>query len=117
MFTPEYIKMCQEAKEIQEQYEKYEEEGDRIFMSDGEHVISEFVPPRNEFIWLPLQHQLQEMIQEEHLYYKLTAVHRFLVKETIGLHLKTFEELWLCFVMYKLYQKKWSGTEWIKESE
>jgi hypothetical protein len=58
-----YIKMCISAKEIQRQWNY--EKGDYILdPADGEARVWFWHPPKeySEFVWLPGQDQLQEVI-------------------------------------------------------
>jgi hypothetical protein len=104
--SPEYIKMCEKAKEIQELWHNIDRD---------ENCFYAFVPEAEESsIWLPRQDQLQEMVRQtnetspelnqrfnDHLY----NLH-------IGEDKYSFELLWLIFVMREEYNKNWTGEEW-----
>ena len=124
--SEEYIKMCEAAEEIQGAWEV--EEGDYFAEWIPERtkhklpiifcgiVDGETVPERDKFksVWLPRQDQLQEIMQEDaiSLIQKLMG---WIVTNNyipIGLPQPTMEQLWLSFVMYEKYEKKWDGETW-----
>ena len=72
-----------------------------------------FTESFKDFIWLPTQEQLQEMVKKRHIYYLIKDFQIFQVKHTIGLHINNMNELWLAFIMYQLYNKRWTGKDWI----
>lgn len=69
-------------------------------------------------IWIPLQHQLQEMIEKE----PADCIQEFLdnsfEKDTKWsvkrFMMGTYEKAWLSLVMKKLHNKTWNGKEWVK---
>ena len=130
--TETYIKMCEKAVEIQEGHTL--EEGD-YFSTDGvtgEPFCYEYSPI--EGIWLPRQDQLQEMVSKETLedsFISFTeevafltncssAVQGFKIGKRYGQpdadysYCKSWEQLWLLFVMQEKYGKSWAGTDWVK---
>ena len=83
-----------------------------------------------KLIWLPLQHQLQEMVAKTKTYCAwLLDIERDFHKfangkfEVYGVEhmpicaVESMEQLWLAFVMHEKYQKVWNGEDWVKESE
>ncbi len=75
-------------------------------------------------VWLPRQDQLQEMTgyNRVELILRFTVFcygHKGLLIDPIlrpeVLQFTSMEQLWLAFVMLTLYQKHWSGTDWVKE--
>ncbi|HUU88368.1 MAG TPA: hypothetical protein VMX17_11545 [Candidatus Glassbacteria bacterium] len=75
--------------------------------------------------WIPLfyQDQLQDMVSKQlsiksnynHILYHLVAFLDGIPREKyLGYLRLSMEQLWLAFVMYELYHKKWDGTDWIK---
>ena len=66
--------------------------------------------------WLPRQDQLQGMIDDTEDR-KLSRIEKW-TNQTYIDHwkpwgmFKTFEQLWLVFVMNELYQLKWNGNNW-----
>lgn len=128
MFTIPYIKMSREAKEIQENWKK--RELDRITDIDGTkqgyltfntHWIARIISSEDfleEYIWLPRVDQLQEMLickypEGQCPSYKFRdMVREFYEFVEIQFNFYSMEELWLGFVMGKLYNKIWNGQDW-----
>jgi len=98
------------------------------FICDGcslEHDMYTFNKfyPRDEVVWLPYQHQIQEMIFDENhpfsdiqnqlaeLIHKLNEMD---ADEHYTWQFKTWEQLWLAFMMWQKYQKMWDGEKWVK---
>ena len=79
---------------------------------DGEHLaFKSFDRTQN------VQDQLQEMMENEigrigMPFFWLTMLRDFC--EEIGYPFTSMEQLWLAFVMKELYQKKWTGEDWIQ---
>ena len=67
-----------------------------------------------EWLWLPRQEDLQEMIGEEYAINLLYSFHRFYNVKTDypPSHLMSMEQLWLAFAMNTLHSKQWDGEEW-----
>jgi hypothetical protein len=63
--------------------------------------------------WLPRQDQLQEMIEKKNTRELLMRFTDWVEKETNSRR-ESMEQLWLAFVMWTLYQKKWNGEDWVK---
>ena len=148
-FSEKYIKMCEEAKEIQEGWKIKEGDtiarvwwnrvwyrevigfasltfGDtwcRVVPSTYEFPVNNLQPAEGykDFIWLPRQDQLQEMI--------FPGVPAFLIQNTFtkwcqenyqyAQEFLTMEQLWLAFVMWKKYGKVWNEEkeEWMNLHE
>ena len=80
---------------------------------------------RKDFIWLPRQDQLQDMVWRANVPFMLSVVDEFAstffllvtAGKRIGIkwHPETMEELWLAFVMKEKYKKSWNGKEWVHE--
>ena len=79
-------------------------------------------------IWLPLQHQLQEMLGEPSLCCLLGKFIKFVsegdIMGEIGTidgwspilqNVTSMDQLWLAFCMSEKYNKVWNGKEWSKE--
>jgi hypothetical protein len=118
-----YIRMCREATEIQE---LRPESSYFPPVKDGE-VVSDIMGNRwvsydtsmeqyRVLLWLPLIEDLLNIYKN-----KIGRGHD--VGATIGIigrwafnpnsrHFESFEELFLCFVMERLYNKRWNGTSW-----
>ena len=135
-FTELYIKKCKKAEDIQKEWNP--DVGD-IFSHDGTHwsiVYSNHIDTgklytfynmeglgygtkleefkNRNYIWLPRQDQLQEIIPlngfSERNYYWLEEI-------ILGMHQQlkfccSIEQLWLAFVMKERFRKEWDGEEW-----
>jgi len=126
--SEQYIKMCEKAKEIQgipRHPEKphlnyrssacFIHQGGRLWYIRGrEHEDS------NDYIWLPTQDQLQEMMGDFKTCIKLAAgvslVNQGIIYEVGGYkychQFTSMEQLWLAFVMGEKYNKVWDGHNW-----
>ena len=93
---------------------------------DGEERI--FKTPEDLWkqtsIWLPLEHQLQDMVLDGHRYSNLSSLlqdfNSFVfrgyprMKDEYAVHLfPSMKQLWLAFVYKELYNKVWNDEEWI----
>ena len=123
-----YIKICEKAEEIQAirrdrgfiygdyYYEPISRNWNIIYDSQKSYMYS--MPM---CIWLPRQDQLQEIlfIHKEHLFPQCVLLKEFIKENELYIvsFLKSMEQLWLAFVMYKKYNKVWNGENWIKEIE
>lgn len=133
MITEQYILMCREAKELQEDWKP--KDGDSIwhnlkvgfvkFVKKHLHFIigDDIVRPmvKEEAIWLPSQEDLQEIHYNsflgQHISTTEKSFHRWFWqeynnKEKSCLEQYDWNEIWLCFVMNKVYDKQWNGTTW-----
>lgn len=125
--SKEYIKMCQEAKEIQSQrpdlmghhyrFDKHMHilKGDYYFWEIGNRDITGKV-------WLPRQDQLQEIVRNDYkgLLDFFTAFNCFFREDIIDIHTlddMSMEQLWLAFVMKEKHGKIWTGSEWEEEKK
>lgn len=74
---------------------------------------------RDEHFWLPQQADLQKMIIDSYREHWGNAVYAGMMEEAVSFASQypypSMEQLWLAFVMWGLHQKRWSGTEWVKE--
>ena len=142
--TDQYIKMCEMAEEIQEEWKPrlgdlmYAPSFCRYLFGRLENVSVEkdtqwILKPneieeinRNELLanhcfWLPRQEQLQEMVKEKSDVYPWTLNRRFwkwshgFYEHEIAGYYNSFEKLWLAFVMSQKHGKRWDGEKWIKE--
>ena len=74
---------------------------------------------KSNFIYLPTQEQLQEMILNHgHHGYDNSGIATMLSLFSMDYKLEdlTFTELWLAYVMKEKYNKIWNGKEWINET-
>ena len=133
--TDEYIEMCKEARQIQQiwkktigdyfynppyyssnnvsiifdSYIRNKEEGREYYggtYSNNEQVL-------DGATWLPRQDQLQAIVDLN----TIVNWHFYnFVNDGLSTYLDYFtsmEQLWLAFVMQKIYNKIWNGSEWI----
>ena len=124
--TPEYIEMCRKAVEIQE------------YWHNSSHTISEwarsyFVSPKDDslihyydfesypqhstgYTWLPLEGQLQDMVigKYNNSFSVICVFCDWFQHEDDSNETVTREQLWLAFVQWELYGKKWDGTHYTR---
>ncbi len=114
-----FIRMCQEARELQEQWEA--KPGDRAkypgyqvqFLDRGHMDYYNF----ESLIWLPRQEDLQQIFRLKNGnpddYWILKS---FLVwfSDLNFCHYRdvSINKLWLRYVMEFVYKKRWNGTTW-----
>ena len=120
MFSETYIKMCEKAEEIQRLWEpKF---GDYIYSKAHKSVTIYPILPETEklyrktdFIWLPTQKQLQDILHSGKTIIPIPCLEWQYIATEIWVIKNSFEELWLAFVMYKLYNKQWNADkqEWV----
>jgi len=135
-FSKQYIKMCEEAKEIQNFWEPhiddyvYDENGKSWAGSciyvlgnewawiEGNKDFYEY-KKQHKVIWLPRQDQLQAIITTNK-YFRFSLIELFyhFANKNIP-KFTSMEQLWLAFVMYMKYNKIWDNEKekWIKEKK
>ena len=89
-----------------------------LFTSDDRNVIT--LPRGMNFIWLPRQDQLQEMIGIKYYISSLNFIKQELIEKSIPQYHDQFnsmEQLLLSLVMEKNYDKVWNGKDWIIKKE
>ena len=136
--SPEYIKQCEKATEIQELWEAKPADFVSIkpgvefvdavlhFVNQGtvytlESFLMRKMKPdyiKERHIWLPRQDQLQEMVNLHNGNYNLglQELHQFVeinCKDETTWVFTSWEQAWLAFVMSERYSKKWNGEDWI----
>ncbi len=124
----DYIKMCEKAVEVQELLNP--KKHDWIYWPNER--VSPFIfdkHPEQECgcgcfknaILLPRQDQLQEMVMDKYsdaLFPAFALLESFYRKLNNNLslddtkRLKSFEQLWLGYVMYMKFNKTWNGGDW-----
>lgn len=131
--TPKFIKMCERAEEIQKEWECMVGDYYKLPHKETKLILVE-VTTRNLYeylksngIFLPRQDQLQEMVKGDFgtclndlakfckyvfRYNANTFMLSFSPNYGLPPSLKSFEQLWLAFVMKELYNKVWTGEEW-----
>jgi len=135
--SEQYIKMCEKAEEIQEghnwndgdYYHKRRYKDADCPFTDGyvEQTLIYCNACRQEYgchedykrmIWLPTQSQLQEMLEGFGYFALLVQFFEFAKSVVIRegpidtIPFDSMEQLWLGFVMSKLYGKVWDGEDW-----
>ena len=120
-----YIGMCEKAFEIQNRTNK--EMGDLVVNTTC--LLARTGSDRREkrftylkllgfnygnidYIWLPKQDQLQEMVDGTYLA-KLVDISNFSLNISYIHIFESLEQLWLAFVMKEKYNKQWDGTDWV----
>ena len=127
--SKEYILMCEEAKEIQDLWNN-PEVGDFTYnppysrwdswvgcVGDKDCYLVKNTE-NGSSIWLPRQDQLQEMIvtlgmsSATFLQTMANKVWDSMQSCDYYLQFKSMEQLWLGFIMFEKYNKKWNGKDW-----
>lgn len=121
--SPEYIKMCEKAWPDLAQHEAiYSRRIRMLYVLDGEVVVwGKSVNTENHKCTFPLweQDQLQKMMGLEFwpLFDKFVSHHSYWNGEAFlkkyEKYAVSFEQVWLAFVMYDKYNKKWTGKDWV----
>jgi hypothetical protein len=121
-----FIKMCEHTEEIQEQWQP--EFGD-FYVSMSLGITSPCQPITSDLekklsylktikaVWLPRQDQLQKMVIENYAtpWDLAIAFSNVLMGENASYfeNFDSMEKLWLAFIMFEKYKKKWKDGEWI----
>jgi len=126
-----YTKMC-DCFEVQSQWKpklgEYYRWWDRRYKEIGQAIwtakdMDNFIAFREEFIWLPTQGQIQEIIKSLSFYGLMSifckwldsqAGYSFGFKRALLGENPAREQLWLAFYMREEHQKVWDGKKWIK---
>ena len=120
--TEEYIRMCDGSKEIQKDMHRFFRhvlfcKCPRIYDADG---ICWFNRDNKKTIWLPRQDQLQKLTGIVAIPTLLSQFNEFVfghvgyTTQEMCNFINSCEQLWLAFVMKKVYEKFWNGKEWVK---
>lgn len=127
--TEKYILLCKEATEIQKLLSQavrlygtpfwHENVVIRIFAGEAFYFAG-FNEAKKETIWLPTQNQLQRMLKSSKPEYFIGDFFYFVYDEKekknkeIVSKMETMEQLWLAYIMYTKYQKRWNDErkEW-----
>jgi len=118
MITENYIKMCEQAEEIQKLWKPVD--WDRFIFKNDKTVglgcghIKSYM--KVWYIWLPTQEQFQEMMTKQG-YFRFTLIELFYhfandIFKTNSSQKFSMNELWLAFVMKEKYHKIWTGEKW-----
>ena len=137
--STQYICLCEHAREIQGGWKR--EHGD-VFVGDNERIefwIDGIHPKRiikknfgvrnrgnviqlSKYVWMPRLNQLMELAQEPGRRFEKTTQLFFdwtkspyngfaQIPDTM---FRSLEQLWLAFVMQRIYGKIWDGRSWLK---
>lgn len=120
--SKEYIKMCEKAVEVQENWKRnfgdYAWKGEDylcipdacIILNDGTQIIP---PYGDKLIFLPRQDQLQGMIKDTYQSSLVLscALYHWIMKLDLR-ESDSMEQLWLAFVMKEKFNKTWNGEDW-----
>jgi hypothetical protein len=114
--SEEYIKMCEKATEIQEQWKPKAGDYASNPQEDWGIVVYPAEVKKESETWLPRQDQLQDMFTDRvapHFEMRILCVWI----EELGIayygQFKTHEQYWLVYVMYVLHNKVWNGEDWV----
>lgn len=124
MITELFIKQCEQAEEIQKLWKT--ENGDWVYwkVTKSIKIITDhfFTESFKDFIWLPTQEQLQEILKDvsfhiwgdfDHLY--ITSAVDYHRRNAYQINdVNSMNELWLAFVMHECYNKVWLKGRWVK---
>ena len=138
MITELFIKQCEKAEEIQERWrhpfknyigDLYWKGKKYLMIPEACIFVTEIMfKPDDDHIYLPTQEQLQEIIlpvlkKKYNKYYDLVKKDRqanwifricnCFLNEHSEIYSNNMNELWLAFIMYQLYNKRWTGKDWI----
>jgi len=121
--TPKYIKQCEKAEKIQEEWTptygdywvfRHSDYWGGYGIFYGQHLGKDL---KSSAIFLPRQDQLQEMVSPSFLNEdNFIFIDRFLSFIDSSNRGWSLEQLWLAFVMRERYQKRWDDEkeEWRK---
>ena len=86
----------------------------RFASFDNLHIDIQINNPQDILIWLPRQDQLQEILYIGIMdNFSLDLIKLFYIHlQANKLKLKSFEQIWLTFVMQVKYNKSWDGENW-----
>ena len=127
MFTENYIKMCEKAEGIQNLWRKpFKNYIGDLFWKGKEYLaipeacsyVTEIMfEPKDDFIWLPTQEKLQEMSGLDWWKFdkRCNEIRQCILEDPLSeIEIKTKEEIGICVLMEKKYNKIWNGEKWIK---
>lgn len=126
--SEEYVRMCEEACDIQEGHVWVE--GDFVWRGCDEGYEKSFMIHHSNDaydgdVWLPRQDQLQDMIEQPSSFAKMAVMieetcevaglGHIMIKPRYYICSGSMERLWLGYVMKKRHGKVWTGREWSRE--
>ena len=126
MITENFIKQCEQAEEIQEKWRNpfinkfgdFYWRGKKYLMIPEACILntdSHFIP--EEEVFLPTLEQLFEMAEFKYIFHFLISlqtyyINRVVEKDEFFPLVREVKELLLSFIMYKKYNKIWTGEKW-----
>jgi len=139
MITDNFIRMCEQAEEIQDQWRQpfksyigdlYWQGEEYLMIPEACICVTEIMfQPKDEHIWLPTQEQLQEMLflkssifdGYSNVISMVYQFHLWLNEKFYGYYMhkpypkgNILNELWLSFVMKEKYNKIWTSEKWVR---
>lgn len=123
--SPEYVKMCAKAEDIQQQRPEVSLD---TKTNEFWGSMQNYCQPNDVggidvncvYVWLPRQDQLQEMFGPARPD-ALRGILKFYESDDFtGYYIEdkemffSYEQLWLHFVMRERFGKRWTGEEWVK---
>ena len=124
MITKNFIKQCEQAEEIQNEWTQRDWDIFAYRYSKGLGMVWEVIGVKNRSlyikencIWLPTQEQLQEMIGKQSV--KLDGeisrmANMFFISNNNQM---LWNEFWLMYVMHEKWNKIWTGEKWVKADD
>jgi len=124
--SPEYIKMCEKAKEIQKGHKFVEGDYVQQIIDPDDPAQVFMIHHENDafgdVVWLPRQDELQAMVTKKHdekfkalewveVLEALIAYYESMKEKTLNLT-QSWEQVWLFYVMEEKFNKSWDGEEW-----
>ena len=115
----QYISMC-DTPEIQDQWKP--DSGSRSIVRDRDKLafgIPGYFEYRSNYIWLPLQENIQEMLLEAtgvpwEWFSLVEAMVMWAGNRKHRIYASmNLDELWLCYYMRECHKKTWSKTGWV----
>jgi len=136
MFTPKYKRMCERAKEIQEEFqkeiqnklkidekiyvfhpEKEKREAGRLLRYNEKFVTTDkrsYENPLSKMIWVPTEEQIKEKAKQYEDQYDDFFNDDKAKRGHPARRFTQSEEKWLALYMDKKYRKEWSGRGWVE---
>jgi hypothetical protein len=139
--TKEYILMCEKADKFLQPWLIVFSEYDNVtacsghyqVITDSDQFIQHYFKDKEKQIWVILQDQLQEIVSQyiqKELGINCSEIKQAFIDFAHWLGTQylpekftcvptncfdTGEKLWLAFTMEKVFQRKWTGTDWVTE--
>ena len=130
--SPEYVRMCQKATEIQKVWNTNDNSNYIAEILDNYallniymgHILNSSIrilKANNQgenYVWLPRQDQLQDIFDTDffgqlQFFSDCFESGNTLRQELFGTT-KSWEQIWLSYVMFMKYNKVWNGGDWVR---